>query len=59
MLPAAARPTRSRGAAGRTVPNGAIALQSMVGIAWLYVLTLYFQDVLDEGALRPVCCSPR
>ncbi len=52
MLPAAARPTRSRGAAGRTVPNGAIALQSMVGIAWLYVLTLYFQDVLDEGALR-------
>jgi EmrB/QacA subfamily drug resistance transporter len=34
------------------VPNGAIALQSMVGIAWLYVLTLYFQDVLGHGPLR-------
>ncbi len=33
------------------VPNGAIALQSMVGIAWLYVLTLYFQDVLEHGPL--------
>ena len=29
------------------VPNGAMFLQSMVGVAWLYVLTLYFQDVLS------------
>jgi EmrB/QacA subfamily drug resistance transporter len=34
------------------VPNAAIFLQSMVGIAWLYVLTLYLQDVLGHGALR-------
>src|ERR671912_2502764 len=33
------------------VPNAAIFLQSMVGIAWLYVLTLYLQDVLGHGAL--------
>jgi EmrB/QacA subfamily drug resistance transporter len=33
------------------VPNAAIAFQSMVGIAWLYILTLYFQEVLDKGAL--------
>ncbi len=33
------------------VPNAAIALQSMVGIAWLYVLTLYFQDVLGYSPL--------
>ena len=33
------------------VPNAAIALQSMVGIAWLYVLTLYFQEVLGHGPL--------
>jgi EmrB/QacA subfamily drug resistance transporter len=33
------------------VPNTAIAFQSMVGIAWLYLLTLYFQEVLDKGAL--------
>jgi EmrB/QacA subfamily drug resistance transporter len=26
-------------------PNGAIALQSMVGVAWLFLLTLYFQDL--------------
>lgn len=26
-------------------PNGAIGLQSMVGIAWLYMLTFYFQDL--------------
>ncbi|MDQ4086374.1 MAG: MFS transporter, partial [Actinomycetota bacterium] len=31
------------------VPNAAISLQSMVGIAWLYVLTLYFQEVLGHG----------
>jgi EmrB/QacA subfamily drug resistance transporter len=34
------------------VPNAAIFLQSMVGIAWLYVLTLYLQEVLGHGALR-------
>ena len=33
------------------VPNAAIALQSVVGIGWLYVLTLYFQDVLGHGPL--------
>ena len=33
------------------VPNGAIFLQSMVGIAWLYVLTLYLQEVLGHSAL--------
>jgi EmrB/QacA subfamily drug resistance transporter len=27
------------------VPNAAVALQSMVGIAWLFLLTLYLQDV--------------
>jgi EmrB/QacA subfamily drug resistance transporter len=27
------------------VPNAAVALQSMVGIAWLFLLTLYFQDI--------------
>jgi EmrB/QacA subfamily drug resistance transporter len=32
-------------------PNAAIFLQSMVGIAWLYALTLYFQEVLGHGAL--------
>jgi MFS family permease len=32
------------------IPNAAIAFQSMIGIAWLYVLTLYFQEVLMEGA---------
>ena len=36
------------------VSNAAIFLQSMVGIAWLYVLTLYFQEVLGHSALlRP------
>jgi EmrB/QacA subfamily drug resistance transporter len=33
------------------VPNAAIFLQSMVGIAWLYVLTLYLQEVLRHSAL--------
>ena len=33
------------------VPNSAIFLQSMVGIAWLYVLTLYLQEVLGHSAL--------
>jgi EmrB/QacA subfamily drug resistance transporter len=33
------------------VPNAAIFLQSMVGIAWLYILTLYLQEVLGHSAL--------
>src|SRR5918995_4971998 len=33
------------------VPNAAIFLQSMIGIAWLYVLTLYIQEVLGHSAL--------
>jgi EmrB/QacA subfamily drug resistance transporter len=33
------------------VPNAAIFLQSMVGIAWLYVLTLHFQEVLGHSPL--------
>ena len=33
------------------VPNAAISLQSMVGIGWLYVLTLFFQEVLGHGPL--------
>jgi MFS family permease len=33
-------------------PNLAIAVQSTVGISWLYVLTLYFQEVLGRGALE-------
>ena len=33
------------------VPNAAIFLQSMVGIAWLYVLTLHFQEVLEHSPL--------
>jgi EmrB/QacA subfamily drug resistance transporter len=33
------------------VPNGAITLQSMIGVAWLYVLTLYFQEALGKDAL--------
>jgi MFS family permease len=32
-------------------PNAAIFLQSMIGLSWLYVLTLYFQEVLDRGPL--------
>jgi EmrB/QacA subfamily drug resistance transporter len=32
-------------------PNAAIFLQSMVGIAWLYILTLYLQEVLGHSAL--------
>jgi len=34
------------------VPNASILLLSMVGVAWLYVLTLYFQDVLGHSPLR-------
>jgi len=33
------------------VPNAAICLQSMIGLSWLYVLTLYFQEVLGYGPL--------
>jgi EmrB/QacA subfamily drug resistance transporter len=33
------------------VPNAAILLQSMVGVAWLYALTIYFQEVLGYGPL--------
>jgi EmrB/QacA subfamily drug resistance transporter len=32
-------------------PNAALTLQSMIGMAWLYALTLYFQDVLGYGPL--------
>jgi MFS family permease len=32
-------------------PNAAICLQSMIGLSWLYVLTLYFQEVLGHGPL--------
>jgi EmrB/QacA subfamily drug resistance transporter len=32
-------------------PNAAIFLQSMIGLSWLYVLTLYFQEVLGHGPL--------
>jgi EmrB/QacA subfamily drug resistance transporter len=34
-----------------TVPNAAIFLQSTVGVAWLYLMSLYFQDVLGYGPL--------
>jgi MFS family permease len=32
-------------------PNAAIFLQSMIGLSWLYVLTLYFQEVLAHCPL--------
>jgi hypothetical protein len=32
-------------------PNAAIFLQLMSGVAWLYVLTLYFQTVLGHSPL--------
>jgi EmrB/QacA subfamily drug resistance transporter len=32
-------------------PLAAVACQSMVGIAWLYLLTLHFQDLLGLGPL--------
>jgi hypothetical protein len=38
---------------GVVAPNAAIFLQSMVGIAWLYVLTLHFQEVLGHSPLTP------
>ena len=33
-------------------PNAAIFLQSMVGLSWLYVLTLYLQDALGRSPLE-------
>jgi EmrB/QacA subfamily drug resistance transporter len=33
-------------------PNAGIFLQSMVGLPWLYVLTLYLQDALGHTPLR-------
>jgi EmrB/QacA subfamily drug resistance transporter len=44
-------PLRVLGQRVVVAPNAAIFLQSMVGIAWLYVLTLHFQEVLGHGAL--------
>jgi MFS family permease len=43
-------PTLARSAV--LVPNAAVALLSMIGIGWLYVLTLYFQEVLHRGPLQ-------
>jgi MFS family permease len=40
------------GSARVVAPNGAVALQSMVGVGWLYLLTLYFQEVRGFDALR-------
>jgi MFS family permease len=34
------------------VPNAAIFLQSMVGLPWLYVLTLYLQEALGRTPLE-------
>ncbi len=44
-------PLRAFGERTMVVPNAAIFFQSMVGIAWLYVLTLYFQEVLGHDPL--------
>jgi EmrB/QacA subfamily drug resistance transporter len=44
-------PLRVLGQRVVVAPNAAIFLQSMVGIAWLYVLTLHIQEVLGHGAL--------
>ena len=33
------------------IPNVAIFLQSMIGLSWLYVLTLFFQEVLGHDPL--------
>jgi MFS family permease len=49
--PAPLVPLRALAARAVLVPNAAIALQSMVGIAWLYLLTLYFQEVLGHRPL--------
>ncbi len=44
-------PLRVFGERAVVAPNAAIFLQSMVGIAWLYALTLHFQEVLGHGPL--------
>src|SRR5215203_4063320 len=44
-------PLRVFGECAVVAPNVAIFFQSMVGIAWLYVLTLYFQKVLGHDPL--------
>ena len=44
-------PLRVLGERAVVVPNAAIFLQSMVGIAWLYVLTLHFQEVVGHSPL--------
>ena len=44
-------PLRVFGERAMVAPNVAIFFQSMVGIAWLYVLTLYFQEVLGHDPL--------
>ena len=44
-------PLRLFGERAVVAPNVAIFFQSMVGIAWLYVLTLYFQEVLGHDPL--------
>jgi MFS family permease len=36
---------------GVLIPNAAVILESMVGIAWLYLLALYFQAVHSLGPL--------
>ena len=44
-------PLRVFGERAVVAPNVALFFQSMVGIAWLYVLTLYFQEVLGHDPL--------
>jgi EmrB/QacA subfamily drug resistance transporter len=44
-------PLEVLGERAMVIPNAAIFLQSMVGVAWLYVLTLHFQEVLGHGPL--------
>ena len=44
-------PLRVFGERAVVAPNAAIFLQSMIGIAWLYALTLHFQEVLGHGPL--------
>jgi len=44
-------PPRLVGRRAVLAPNGAVALQSMVGVAWLFLLTLYFQDLRGHGPL--------
>jgi MFS family permease len=49
--PAPLMPLGVLGERAVVAPNAAIFLQSTVGIAWLYVLTLHFQEVLGHGPL--------